>query len=327
MQERYRDNDLREALKRKYADTPQLPADFMEKMKERMENHEGKEHDSKPKHRTAFMVRWIAAAASLLLLIGIGITMLTTDSQTEPETLTAQNVQATPRVQDVQTAPQVQTAQATPSVEKPSTNSRQSGSPKGTDSQSEAGGLAVRSGRTEPKQPVVEQQEATIEALDTESDIDPNLHYASNEAKTDTVPYQDPARMDDFIAKMADYFKVKEGELKCSSQNDSTIISAVYVFPDIKEVDVFGRLLQAACWYSDETPGYLLSFSHQQFFFELKDLHCQLHYRWIAERVNGKILLYSTQAPMDTKVSSACYQEYRDELMHIKSINNKTRKI
>jgi hypothetical protein len=53
----------------------------------------------------------------------------------------------------------------------------------------------------------------------------------------------------------------------------------------------------------------------------------QLQYRWIAERVNGKILLYGTRVPLGTKESSACYQEYRDELMHIKSINNKTKRI
>ena len=78
---------------------------------------------------------------------------------------------------------------------------------------------------------------------------------------------------------MADYHQVKEGELKCSAQNDSNIVGAVYVFPDKKEIDLFSRLLQAACWYSDETPGYLLSFSHQQFFFELKDMRQQLHWK------------------------------------------------
>ena len=93
-------------------------------------------------------------------------------------------------------------------------------------------------------------------------------------------------------------------------------------------MDIFARLLQVACWYSDETPGYFLNFSHRQFFFELKDLRRQLHYRWIAERVNGKILLYGTHAPIGTKESSACYQEYRDELMHANSIKtNKTREI
>jgi hypothetical protein len=162
-------------------------------------------------------------------------------------------------------------------------------------------------------------------------DEDPNIHYASHSLAKDTVPYQDPARVDEFIAKMADYYKVKEGELRCSAPKDSSIVSTVYVFPDKKtvsagrqEVDIFSRLLQVACWYSDETPGYLLNFSHQQFFFELKDVRKQLQYRWIAERVNGKILLYSTCAPLEVTVSSACYLEYREELMHARSFTTKS---
>lgn len=32
MNEKYKDTDLREALRRKYADTPKLPADFMREL-------------------------------------------------------------------------------------------------------------------------------------------------------------------------------------------------------------------------------------------------------------------------------------------------------
>ena len=156
---------------------------------------------------------------------------------------------------------------------------------------------------------------------------DPNLHYAAHDPAEETVPYQDPARVDEFIEKMAAYHNVKEGQLKCGAANDSNVVSRVYVFPDKKEVDVFGRLLQVACCYSDETPGYHLNFSHQQFFFELKDQRKQLQYRWIAERINGRILLYGTNAPIGAQTTSACYQEYRNELMHTNSIHLKTRKI
>ena len=155
------------------------------------------------------------------------------------------------------------------------------------------------------------------------SATDDQLHYAS---QTDTA-YQDPARVDDFITKFANYYHVKQAELECSVPQNSNVVSMVYVFSDKKEIDVFGRLLQVACWYSDETPGYHLNFSHRQFFFELKDIRKQLQYRWIAERMNGKILLYSTCSPIDTNVSSACYQEYRDELMHTKSIHSKPKEI
>ena len=68
MKERYNDTDLREALRRKYSDTPQLPADFMASMKQRME-----EPKQAPKSRMLW--RWMAAAACLLLIIGIGITL------------------------------------------------------------------------------------------------------------------------------------------------------------------------------------------------------------------------------------------------------------
>jgi hypothetical protein len=213
-------------------------------------------------------------------------------------------------------------------------------------------------------------------SLSSPSTEDPNIHYASLEklqgselcsgmTTTDTVAYQDPARVDDFISKLASVYALPI-ELTCSATLDSTVTSAVYVFPDKttvstsrptvstsrptvstsrptvstsrpmvstnrptvstsrQEVDVFGRLLQVACCYSDETPGYQLNFSHLQFFFQLKDMRRQLQYLWIAERVNGKILLYSTHSPIGTNVSSACYQEYRDELMHTKSIHTKT---
>ena len=156
---------------------------------------------------------------------------------------------------------------------------------------------------------------------------DPNLHYAALIETADTVKYQAPSRVDEFIAKMAEYNKVKEAELRCSTPLDSNVVSRVYVFPDKQEIDVFGRLLQVACSYSDAMPGYHLYFSHLQFFFELQDVRKHLQYRWIAERVNGKILLYSTNAPLGVNTSSACYQEYRDELMHAKIINTKTKEI
>ena len=221
-------------------------------------------------------------------------------------------------------------------------------SPNGTDSQSEQDRLTVRTNQTndEPvkvskkernsvsansqtltKQPLVIQESAPISTVPYDEQDDPNLHYASYDLAKDTVPYQDPARVDDFIAKLAAYHNVKQGGLKCTNRADSNMVSTVYVFPDTKELDLFSRLLQVACCYSDETPGYFLNFSHQQFFFELKDVRRGLQYRWIAERVNGKILLYGTNAPLGIKESSACYQEYRDELMHINSINPKTKQI
>lgn len=67
----FKDTDLREALRRKYSDTPQLPADFMASMKQRME---ADVHEDQKPAPTIRRWRWMAAAC-LLLIIGIGITL------------------------------------------------------------------------------------------------------------------------------------------------------------------------------------------------------------------------------------------------------------
>ena len=256
-------------------------------------------------HRTQTVAlwRWLSIAASILLIIGIGTTLMKKERTSDSGSLVA-------KVEETQDAAPVTAA-----------------------------AKDVKPIRTEAKPQTVKSQTMKLQTRESQTaqpaksdetydePTDPNLHYASNELTKDTVPYQDPARVDSFIAKLAANYDVKQGELKCSQPAGSNVVSSVYVFPDNKEIDLFNRLLQVACCYKNETPGYFLNFSHQQFFFELKDMRKQLKYRWIAERVNGKILFYGTHAPLGTKESSACYQEYRDELMHINSINHKTKEI
>ena len=297
MNEKYKDTDLREALRRKYADTPKLPADFM---KDTLPRREGRTR----------VLHWMAAAACLLLICGVGLTLMPKDEPAK-----------TAQVIVKQTLPKP--------VSKPETPSS-----KVRNSQFQSLKLSVPKPETKPKQvptkplPQPLPREGITESLPSgRLEGVSNLHYAAHDPAEETVPYQDPARVDEFIEKMAAYHNVKEGQLKCAAANDSNVVSRVYVFPDKKEVDVFGRLLQVACWYGDETPGYHLNFSHQQFFFELKDQRKQLQYRWIAERINGRILLYGTNAPIGAQTSAACYQEYRNELMHSNSINFKTREI
>ena len=167
-------------------------------------------------------------------------------------------------------------------------------------------------------QPIVEEEYQRAEYLPLpESANKPRLHYAAIRNIEDST-YQDPAHMDEFIVKMAEYNQVKAVALDCTSgSGDSAIISKAYVFEDKQEMDLFGRLLQAACWYDNKTPGYLLNFSHQQFFFTLKDLRKGQKYLWIAERLVGeRILLFSSHSPIEANVSSACYQNYREQLTH-----------
>ena len=313
MKETYKDSDLREALRRKYADTPELPADFMPGLMKRMQETESA---PQPAKRRPWLYPAVAAAASILLMIGVGKVLVHSDQQLMTPTLQAEVIANYQQGRVVAAQPPqegIETEQTLPE---------------------RAVAVHTPQKRVVAEQPPQETETAEQPPQQEVADVDPNLHYAHNMVTEDTslseqdeVPYQDPARVDEFIAKFADNYNVKQGELQCSVHNDSNVVSTVYVFPDVKEVDVFSRLLQVACWYSDETPGYLLNFSHRQFFFELKDLRRQLQYRWIAERVNGKILLYSTCSPIEVVVSSACYLEYRDELMHTRSIKIKTRDI
>ena len=305
---KYKDTDLREALRRKYADEPQLPADFMAGLEQRM-NQVGDiaaESDGETTgNKRRPLWRWVAVAACFLIIIGIGVHY----QFEEPVVTSDVTLGNTARYLRQQAPLPKVTSEPTPEP-----------SPK-----------PVQKRRIERKNMPDKQCTPDVQIVTPQESAnmvtDPNLHYAALIETADTVKYQAPSRVDEFIARMAEYNKVKEAELRCSIPLDSNVVSRVYVFPDKQEIDVFGRLLQVACSYSDAMPGYHLYFSHLQFFFELQDVRKHLQYRWIAERVNGKILLYSTNAPLGVNTSSACYQEYRDELMHAKIINTKTKEI
>ena len=276
-----KDKDLREALIRKEAQRtkPEVPVDFCDSIME--------EIAPKQSRRRPYW-RWMVIAASLLLLIGIGVTLFPFNEQSDPSPLI------------VQTVPTV----STDSVNAPS-------------EPSELPVQAVRTNTKPAPKPAKISPKAPVDTVVVSQYTDPNLHYAAYTSVDDST-YQAPSRMDEFITKMADYNKVKGVPLMCTmDSNDSTAISTAYVFEDKQELNLFGRLLQAACWYDSKTPGYLLNFSNQQFFFTLKDLHKNEKYLWIAERIaGGRILLFSSHSPIEANVSSVCYQNYREQLTH-----------
>lgn len=275
-----KDKDLREALSRREArrTKPEVPADFCD----------GIMQEIAPKQSRRPLWRWVAVAASLLLLIGIGVALVPFNKQTEAGSLIVQTVQ--PVRTDSTEAP---SKQAVPSA--PAVCTTTSPTPK----------------------PVTITPKAPVDTVAVSQHTDPNLHYAAYPPEEDST-YQAPSRMVEFITKIADYNKVKAVPLMCSiGSSDSTAVSMAYVFEDKQELNLFGRLLQAACWYDSKTPGYLLNFSHQQFFFTLKDLRKNEKYLWIAERlIGGRILLFCTHSPIEADVSSVCYQNYREQLMH-----------
>ena len=139
--------------------------------------------------------------------------------------------------------------------------------------------------------------------------------YAASKENTDDESYQDPAKMDEYIAKLAEINNVKKVTLKNASQKDSTLTATVYVFQDSKELDLFGKLLQVACWYKSDSPGYYLNFSQLQFLFQLKDMKKSRSYMWQAERIGHQILVYMVRVPIGAKINSANYKEYRQKLI------------
>ena len=78
---KYKDTDLREALRRKYADTPQLPADFLAGMEARLSSAPHSVPSGLAAGRRTRLLRWMAAAACLLLVVGIGITFMSEEEQ------------------------------------------------------------------------------------------------------------------------------------------------------------------------------------------------------------------------------------------------------
>ena len=281
-----RDNDLRKALNRREArrTKPEVPADFCDSIMQEIA----------PKKSRPVIWRWVAAAACLAVIVGIGMKMLPTESQTQPEK-------------------EIIAKAEEPATVIPVNSDKESG-----DKSQETEVVKQESGdRSQETEVRSQETEVGIQEAEVERQFsDPNLHYAAIKTTVDST-YQAPSRMNEFIAKMADYHEVEAVPLDCTGGSDSIAVSTAYVFEDNQELDLFGRLLQAACWYDSKTPGYLLNFSQQQFFFTLKDLHKHEKYLWIAERiVGGRILLFSTHSPIEADMSSACYQNYREQLTH-----------
>lgn len=288
------ESDLREALRRKYTDTPKLPAEFMERMGKRMERK-----PVKPTKR-----RYWAAAASLLIIIGIGYGIM---SRYEVQDDTSKCKMQSARCE-------VQGARYENTLTVMNKSNTEDNEPLRMIQPISSKKRVHKINRTgAPNRP-----DGCTQLTKQVHPIDDNLHYACQSQADDSV-YRAPSQMDEFIAKMATYNKVLPVPLNCTPDiGDTTIVGTAYVFPDDENrLDVFARLLQAACSYDSKSPGYLLNFSRKQFFFCLKDMHKQLKYLWIAERISGqRILLFCTHSPINAPVSSDCFQDYRDELTH-----------
>ena len=97
---RQQDRNLRDALRQEEAALPQMSADLNARLMQRVGDEQPKQH------RTVW--RWMAAAACLLLLIGIGFTLLPQEQQDEP-LVAQQSVQ--PQTEALKAEPEPQAAE------------------------------------------------------------------------------------------------------------------------------------------------------------------------------------------------------------------------
>lgn len=350
MNHQQKDTNLREALARRARQRPVMPADLNKRVMARMAEdglHRQKLH------------RWVAVAACLLVIVGVGVTLMVKMNGHDVEKMTA-------KVEKEDVASPVPSGKRDTSyVEKESTLT--AGKMK-TDNFRTLPSNQIGTAYPNPRQlpaserddkktashanEIEEKYSAPSRNIDKEDASDTPLRYYpmtqgnggylryASATIGDSIVYRAPSMFDEFIAKMAENNGAEKVALDCTDDrggigdSDSgkpnrniareqgkeggkkgKVVSVAYVFPDGSDVDVFGRLLQMACWYDNKTPGYLLNFSRQQFFFCINDIRQGERYLWTAERIAGnRILVYCTHSPQETVVSSACYQEYKDRL-------------
>jgi len=183
--------------------------------------------------------------------------------------------------------------------------------------------LIVQTSTSESQPSDFSSRDSTNSISSMTTPTNPDLHYATNIISNDSSRIS-PALMDEFIRNLATHYGVESDNSYCTA--DSThadMVCTMYLFPDTKDIDLFGRLLLAAIAFDDTMPGYLLNYTRQQFFFTINDNQHERKYLWIAERVGSdRIMLYCSNSPIGENMSSECFQKYRNKITNI--INPKT---
>ncbi len=286
-EQRTQDKGLKAAMARRRSQRPQMPKGLNERVMQKAAATSSRGR------------RWWAAAASIvavsvLAFIGYEYEERKAVSSERVATISSSRVkevtmvEPSHTVQEVQRAQKVQVVQEVQEVQK------------------------VKD--VKKVQEVKSEEEPMIEIQLPRDEVEPKVVYASTTINKDTV-VKAPARMEEFVEKMAEFCKAESADLDCLKSKNDSIVSRMYVIEDSPEKEVFERLIQMAVWYDNNAPGYFLTFSGQQFLFQLHDLEHNLKYFVMAERINaGRILLYSTHIPLGSQFSMACYLDYRNKL-------------
>lgn len=275
-EQRTQDKGLKTAMARRRSQRPQMPKGLNERVMQKAAANSSRSR------------RWWAAAASI---VAVSVLAFIGYEYEERKAVSSERLAtiSSSRVKEVTT------------VEPSHTEKREE--------------VIVKSEKVQEVQRVQEvQEEPMIEIQLPRDEVEPKVVYASATIEKDTV-VKAPARMEEFVEKMAEFCKAESADLDCLKSKNDSIVSRMYVIEDSPEKEVFERLIQMAVWYDNNAPGYFLTFSGQQFLFQLHDLEHNLKYFVMAERINaGRILLYSTHIPLGSQFSMACYLDYRNKL-------------
>ncbi len=278
---KHTDTDIRAALKRKeqHRKPAEVPDDFLDNVLYAIEQ------DQKPK--TVRLWRYVAVAASIALLVGIGAIIALREQPATPT--------AIEDVADIATMTSAREAQ--PIV---TTNTDL---PKAEPSKSE-----------KQKQPAKKTKQTPPT---TNEDKIPETTIAERPMHNTEIHYIAPSKMDEAIMKMAYNQNAERQIFECEADEGNTVQELVYVFNDDDKYDLIGRLILSASKFDTNTEGYFLNYSPQQFFFKIDDAKTGDNYFWIAENIGGgKIMLYAAHAPQNNELASDCYQSYLKKLTH-----------
>lgn len=304
IEQRKQDKGLKAAMERRELRRPQMPQGLNERVMRKA---------AEPSRQKKSYWRW-AAAACLLIAIGIGVSYQFSET---PRTLTQKFTDFNSKVHGLShRSPRTVTQKSTDSYTEVQGQLAQT--PR-TITQSSAPNHSTECtqsvSRVQPiSQPAVATEEQVLEIRVPADETEPKVVYASVAANKDTI-VKAPARMEEFVEKMAEFCKAEAADLDCLKIGEDSTQNRMYVIEDTPENEVFGRLIQMAVWYDNDAPGYFLTFSQQQFLFQLHDPQQNLKYFVVAERISAKrILLYSTHVPLGSQFSMACYLEYKSKL-------------
>lgn len=319
---RQQDSSLREAIARRSRKCPQMPPDLNERLMERVEK--------KPRRSFPIVAKWLSAAACLVAALLIGKALLDkrqtavpqvakTDAPAAIKAETTLVAQAEPRKEPKAEMPTVKKAdvamtKATPPIAKVTKTIEKVTVAEEDTTTEEAPAYQID---RQPVAPATEEAPAYLidrQPAAPATEESPRPIYASiNEEADEDSTYQSPDKVDEFIAKLASNYGVRQELPDSIATGGSNISNAIYVFPDSKQADVMTRLMQIACWYGNTSPGYKLFMTQQQFLFELDDTRKGRRHMWFAEKANKCTLLYCASAPIGDIISTACYLEFKEK--------------